>query len=228
MVFKRRDRLPLADRAREFFYPRKGWRRGIEYLGHRVKRLPDSPHRIAMGFAAGAFVSFSPMFGLHFLYAAAVAWLVRGNVIASLIGTAVGNPLTFPFIAITSLGIGRWLLGRGDEGSTFNQVTHAFGEAFGGIWETFQSWFGYGPSALDRLFLFFHDVFLPYFLGGTIAGLGCGAVIYVICRVLVGAYQRRRRGQMLARVKQKMEAAARKRSEQQGKSGLTPKIDPAE
>ena len=31
--------------------------------GHRVRRLPDTPHRIALGFACGVFVSFTPFFG---------------------------------------------------------------------------------------------------------------------------------------------------------------------
>ena len=70
MVFKRRDKPPLLSRLREAVLPRRGWRRGIEYLGHRVRRLPDTPHRIALGFACGVFVSFTPFFGLHFVLAA--------------------------------------------------------------------------------------------------------------------------------------------------------------
>ena len=42
---------PCSTRIREAVLPRRGWRRGIEYLGHRVRRLPDTPHRIALGFA---------------------------------------------------------------------------------------------------------------------------------------------------------------------------------
>ena len=53
MVFKRRDKPPFSIRMRELLYPRRGWRRAIEYLGHRVRRLPDTPHRIALGFACG-------------------------------------------------------------------------------------------------------------------------------------------------------------------------------
>jgi uncharacterized protein (DUF2062 family) len=74
MVFRRRDRPSFLDRAREFFYPRRGWGRAIEYVSHRVRRIPDTPHRIALGFACGVFASFSPLFGLHFLYAAGLAW----------------------------------------------------------------------------------------------------------------------------------------------------------
>ena len=43
-------------------------------------------------------VSFTPLLGLHFILAVFFAYLIRGNFIAALIGTIVGNPITFPFI----------------------------------------------------------------------------------------------------------------------------------
>ena len=43
-------------------------------------------------------VSFTPLLGLHFVLAVIFAYLIRGNFIAALIGTVVGNPITFPFI----------------------------------------------------------------------------------------------------------------------------------
>ena len=91
----------------------------IEYLGHRVRRLPDTPHRIALGFACGVFASFTPFFGLHFVLAAVLAGLLRGNIVAALIGTVAGNPLTFPLIASVSLGLGRRILGYGASGRDF-------------------------------------------------------------------------------------------------------------
>ena len=60
MIFKRRDKAPVGERLREVLYPRKGFWRGMEYVRKRLHRLPDSPHRIALGFACGAFVSFMP------------------------------------------------------------------------------------------------------------------------------------------------------------------------
>jgi len=203
MVFKRRDKLGLWERLRQTVWPRTGWRRGFKYLGHRVKRIPDTPHRIALGFAMGAFVSFSPFFGFHFVYAALLAWIFRGNIIAGLIGTAVGNPFTFPGIAAASLGLGRWILARGSaDESSFEEIYHAFGEAFSGIWQTIQSWFGYGPSAMDRLMDFFNEVFLPYFVGGIFTGAACAVVCYFVLRPIVAAYQAHRRNRLMARARQ--------------------------
>lgn len=166
MIFKRREKPSLKDRAAEFLYPRKGVWRGFGYIGKRIRRLPDSPHRIALGFACGALASFTPFFGFHFFVAAGLAWALRANVIASLFGTIVGNPFTFPLISTTALYIGYAILGRDEGDSDFAAVTNAFGDAFNSIWVTMQSWFGYGPSMLDGLMTFFDQVFLPYLVGG--------------------------------------------------------------
>ena len=60
--------------------------------------MPASPYAISSGFACGSMVSFTPLLGLHFILAVIFAYIMRGNVIAALIGTVVGNPLTFPLI----------------------------------------------------------------------------------------------------------------------------------
>ncbi|MEM7506251.1 MAG: DUF2062 domain-containing protein [Pseudomonadota bacterium] len=207
MILKRREKPPLWVRVREFIAPRKGILRGVDYLSKRMRRLPDSPHRIALGFACGAFASFTPFFGFHFFVAAGIAWLLRGNIIASLFGTAVGNPLSFPLISTTSLFVGSWMLGRGESGSTFEAVTDAFAEGFKSIWATTKSWFGYGPSMLDGLMQFFDDVFLPYLVGGIVPGLVAGLIFYVILLPIVSAYQNRRR-KKLAETKRRLDSVA--------------------
>lgn len=193
MILKRRERPPFWTRVREFFAPRKGFWRGFGYIGKRMRRLPDNPHRIALGFACGAFTSFTPFFGFHFFIAAGLAWLVRGNILAAVFGTAVGNPLTFPFISAASLWFGRWVMGKNGSGSDFEAITRAFAEAFNSIWATMKSWFGYGPSVGDGLVTFFHNVFLPYLVGGILPGLLCAIACYYTIGPLVDAYQTRRR-----------------------------------
>lgn len=197
MIFKRRDKASFWYRVREFFAPRKGIWRGVDYISKRMRRLPDSPHRIAMGFACGAFVSFSPFFGFHFFLAAGLAWLVRGNVLASLFGTIVGNPLTFPFISAVSLWVGRWITGQHDDGSSFEAITHAFAEGFNSIWGTIKSWFGYGPSMLDGFLVFLNDLFFPYLIGGLLPGLATALVSYFVLGPIVAAYQERRRKKLV-------------------------------
>ena len=66
----------------------------------KLVRVKDSQDKLAVGFACGSMVSFSPFIGFHFLLAVIFAYIFRGNIVASLIGTFVGNPFTFPFIWI--------------------------------------------------------------------------------------------------------------------------------
>ena len=110
-----RRRRSWAARLRAIVWPRGGWRRLGVYFGHRVGRLPGSPHSIAAGFAWGVAVSFTPLIGFHFALAAILSWATGGNVLASAIGTAVGNPWTFPFIWYCAYSAGAWALGASAE-----------------------------------------------------------------------------------------------------------------
>ena len=116
-LFRRREKLSRWARIQGFLWPRMGWGRALRFWTFRLKRLQGSPYAIACGFACGAAVSFTPFIGFHFILAAVLAWALRGNIIASAIGTAVGNPWTFPFIWAGILWIGTWILGyeRGQE-----------------------------------------------------------------------------------------------------------------
>jgi uncharacterized protein (DUF2062 family) len=198
MIFKRRERPSTYTRVREAVAPRKGIWRGVGYIHLRMRRLPDSPHRIALGFACGSMASFTPFFGLHFVIAAGLAWAARANLLAALFGTVVGNPLTFPLISAVSLWTGRRLLGLRDDVSDFEAVTHAFAHGLNSIWATVKSWFGHGPSMLDGLSVFMMDVFLPYLVGGILPGLVTSAGCYWVIGPLIAAYQERRRERLMS------------------------------
>ena len=72
----------------------------------KLVRVKDSQNKLAIGFACGSMVSFTPFIGFHFLLAVFFAYLIRGNIVASLIGTFIGNPFTFPFIWIFIYKVG--------------------------------------------------------------------------------------------------------------------------
>ncbi len=110
-MFGRRHPLPIYRRVREFVWPCGGWHRASLYIAHRLRRLPGTPYRIATGFACGAAISFTPFIGFHFVGAALLSILLRGSLLASAIGTVVGNPWTFPFIWAWIYALGQWLLG---------------------------------------------------------------------------------------------------------------------
>jgi len=204
-LFRRRDKPPILSRLREAVAPRRGWRRAIEYIGYRIRRLPDTPHRIALGLACGVFMSFTPLFGFHVFGAMALAWVLRSNVLASLFGTLAGNPLTFPFIASLSLSLGRLILGHGLTGGDFDRILVAFGEAMTGLGQSLLSVLGIGSPQWHKLALFAHDIFWPYLAGGFLPGLISAIAAYYVTRPIIVAYQARRRG---ARARRRMARAA--------------------
>jgi uncharacterized protein (DUF2062 family) len=109
-MFRRRTPLSLWQQFRAFIWPKRGFSRLVSYLVQRIMRMPGSPYSIACGVACGAAISFTPFIGLHVILACAICVALGGNVIAALIGSAIGNPLTFPVFLVGASKIGNLLL----------------------------------------------------------------------------------------------------------------------
>lgn len=180
-------------------YPRGGWRRAGTYVLHRLRRLPDHPHRIGRGVAAGVFVSFTPLFGLHFLSAAGCAWIIGGNLLAALLATFIGNPITFPFIAMLAVSIGRYILGlKGD--LTPHRILGEFGHAGAEIGHNIRSIFGPERAHWGQLAEFFTQIYWPYVVGGVISGLVASVAAHYLTVPVIRAYHRRRTKIMAERI----------------------------
>lgn len=218
MVFKRRNPRTVKQWVVESFYPRGGWTRAAYYMKHRVTRLPDEPHRIARGVFAGVFISFTPLFGFHFLGAALVAWVLRGNILAALMATFVGNPITFPLIAASSVELGNWMMGHGGSMPAM-EIVSSFGQAGAELWANVTAIFTDEVAHWGRLQKFFFYVYVPYFLGGVGPGIIAGIVGYYLSLPLIAAYQKLRKKRLRDRAeKLRAHAAARLRAAE-GASG---------
>jgi len=193
----------VAEWAREFVYPRGGFRRAAQYVTHRLRRLPDEPHRIARGIFAGVFVSFTPFFGFHFLSAALLGWVMRGNIIAALLATFVGNPLTTPVIAITSVELGHRILGI-DAPMDVMSIIAAFTNAGAELWDNARALFTSDVTQWENLGTFFGTIFWPSLVGGLLPGLAVGLAFYWAAIPIVRAYQKIREGQARARLEKRL------------------------
>ena len=178
MLFARRTKPKLTERVRVAFWPRASWKRSARYLGKRVLRLSASPHAIAAGVAAGVIVSWTPFVGFHFLMSAAIAFALGGNLIASAIGTAIGNPLTFPFMWWSSYAVGRGLIGGSPHHERFGQIMR-----------------GIGKAPFSELL----PILKPMLVGALPLGALSGVVTYLIVRFAVRAYQTGRRDRLMER-----------------------------
>ena len=199
MVFKRRTPRTYMRLLIEAFWPRGGWTRAFHYVRHRVRRLPDSSQKIARGVFAGVFTSFTPLFGLHFVTALMIAKLVRGNILAAILATFFGNPITFPIIAFSSMKLGHLILG-----TQFDESTHAtlFGKFVGAGQDLKHNFFAIFTDATAQwgnLYNFYNEIFLPYLVGGIVPGLAAGVICYYLSEPVIAAYQKRRRTKLKER-----------------------------
>lgn len=172
-------------------YPKGGFRRATRYVIHRMARLPDEPHRIARGIFAGSLIGFLPLPFLQFLAAWGAARLVRGNVLAALLGTFNTNPVTTPFFAVFAMSLGHWLLGV--EGPlTAEGIARAFGKAGQDLWHNMIALFTDAHMEWSGLAKFWSDIYLPYFIGALLPGVVLSAIAYYLTVPIVQAYQKAR------------------------------------
>jgi uncharacterized protein len=159
MMFSRKYPIRIFERAREMFWPRGGLQRGWVYLWHRLKRLRHHPHSVALGFAIGVFISFTPFLGLHLAFCVGMSILLRVSILASLVGQTVGNPATLPFIWLSSYQLGNVLLNRQASAASADMSTLV------------QKFFSFETVG---------SIFLPLMTGGFVLGLVFACLSYAV------------------------------------------------
>ena len=212
-MFKRRKPQGWGTWLKEQVYPKRGFKRQIVYIWHRLRRLPDPPHRIARGVFAGTFVNFPPILGIQMISAASLAWVMRGNIIAALLATFLSNPVTTPVIAYVSLETGYWMLGI-PEHVNLPELLDAFTGATADLWYNVKAMFGPEKTHWGGLLTFWHRFYLPYLVGSILPGIATSLVAYWLTIPILTAYQALRRRRLVAR-----SAALRKKAAAKGDDG---------
>lgn len=211
MVFKRRDRRPFWKIVADFLWPRGGWGRAFRYVKHRLHRLPGTPETIARGIWAGVFTTFTPFYGLHFFISALLAWIMRGNIVAALLATFFGNPLTYVPIGVASLKTGHLILGTEFEEGAERSLVGKFLGAGEDLRDNLFAIFTGSETDWHSLSVFYDEVFLPYLVGGILPGIAAATICYYLSVPLIRAYQKRRAGKIMKRLK-----ALKKTAQQRG------------
>jgi uncharacterized protein (DUF2062 family) len=177
MLFRRRESESWWERLRVHLWPRRSWSRSGRYVVYRLRRLSASPHAIALGFAAGAFAASTPYIGTHLMVAALLAWVIGGSIVAAILGTFVGNPLTYPVIWFVSYEVGNAMLGTKPAETDINLTQGLFQSSFEQLW----------------------PILKPMSLGSLPVGLATAAACYLLVRPMVDAYQHRRKRELRLR-----------------------------
>tara|TARA_B100000161_G_scaffold197982_1_gene144181 strand:- start:989 stop:1453 length:465 start_codon:yes stop_codon:yes gene_type:complete len=139
----------------------------ISYYKLRLARLPASNYAISSGFACGAMVSFTPLLGFHFVLAVVFAYLIRGNFIAALIGTVIGNPITFPFIWGLIYKVGTYVTNI-----KLEKITHEIN--------------------FDMIVNQTYEIFFPMLVGGIITAPLVWIISYYVIYSSIASFKKRR------------------------------------
>jgi len=142
-------------------------RRFFSYYKLKLARLPASSYAISAGFACGSMVSFTPLLGFHFVLAVVFSYLLRANYIAALIGTIVGNPISFPFIWGLIYKVGAFIVDRSDNSLSPN-------------------------INFEIIIKQTYDIFVPMLVGGAILAIPVWLLTYFITYSFVSSFKKAR------------------------------------
>lgn len=141
------------------------WKR----IYHRFIRLHGEPCEIAMGFALGIFVAFTPFMGFHTAIAVFLAAIFGWSKIAAAMAVWVTNPFTAPVVYGATYALGSWWIGGHHHAAVIEKVG---GEGFWGC-----------VKAVP-------DIVLPLMIGGLLLGLPLALVGYAVSLRLVNRFRK--------------------------------------
>ncbi len=139
----------------------------LQSLIKRVFQQHESPQRMALAFAIGVFIAFSPTYGLHTILVLFCTWAFGLNFLALMVGASLNNPWTLVPILIATYWVGAHLLSRSDSPAFDWQDL-----SFGAIYEQVM------PYAL------------PFFLGGLVLSLLGAALTYPLAHYFLNKHRR--------------------------------------
>jgi uncharacterized protein len=142
-------------------------RRTLEVL----LQLSDTPHRIALSFAIGVLIAFSPLLGIHTGLALAIAYLFRLSRASILIGAYINNPWTIAPMYTAGTVLGSYMLGISTEG--LSEI----------------DWSLHGRAFYEALFRGLRPYVWPYIVGNTVLGCLAAVAAYFALRTMLQRQQ---------------------------------------
>jgi uncharacterized protein len=191
MLFKRRHPAGFVERVRVGVWPRRGLSRSVRYVLLRLKRLQSSPRSVAVGAAAGVFAVFTPFLGIQLIIAGVICIMLRASIIASLLASFVGNPLTYPVIWFATFTVGNAILGA--------ETTLRIGDLqhrAAALWE------GLGRLSPERVAAALEGLwplFKPMVIGSLPLGGLAAFATYLAVKKMISASNARKRQRLLLR-----------------------------
>jgi uncharacterized protein (DUF2062 family) len=151
------------------------------HLGKRVVRkwleallhIHDSPQRTAAAYALGVFFGFSPFLGLHTLLGLLLAFVLRLNRVAVLLGVYSNLPwIIAPYYTLVTVA-GARLLGVPLPAGFGRHLAHLFDQSF------------FDMAFWSRLENLVHPLLWPYAVGSMLGAVAASAIAYWVALAIV-------------------------------------------
>jgi len=146
--------------------------------------LDDTPHSIAMGVAAGVFISLTPTVGLHMALVVVLSLIIRLNRTAGLAAVWLNNPVTMIPVFFFNYLIGTWVLLRPP--IRWHEFREAVGRAL-----VFQHWYEKLGAVFFVLGKLTVEVAGPLWLGSVMVATALAVPAYFAVRRLATIRQKR-------------------------------------
>jgi uncharacterized protein (DUF2062 family) len=168
----------------------------IKYWIDRTRALNGEPRYVAVGMAAGIFVSATPTIPFQTFIAVTMAFILRGSKSAAAIGVWLSNPITLPVFYLASYKTGALLLGISN-GTDFT---------------------GYTTADLLKLGV---DISLAAMTGGIVIGIILAIGAYFITHKIVAKIRSREKKLRLLHIRGKKTEDRRRRTDDRGQFAQT-------
>ncbi|RUP00692.1 DUF2062 domain-containing protein [Hyphomicrobium sp.] len=157
----------------------------LRYLWRRVLLVRATPHEVALGFAIGVFTACTPFLGVQTITACILAFMLRVSMPAALLGTLIGNPVSWPAIWSASYVSGALLLGLDPTYAAdhLSETANALGATLAAP----------SPETLDTAVTNLSPIIEPMMVGGLLVGLIAAVFSYYPTRRAVRVFQRHRK-----------------------------------
>jgi len=136
----------------------------------------DTPHRTAAAYALGVFLAFSPMLGLHTVLGLALAFVLRLNRVAVVLGVYTNLPWLVPAYYTVATIAGAAVLGVDVQPRAIEEAMRAVSAA---------SWGNFGGLARSLAPLMW-----AYVLGSTVGALLLSAAAYRVSLAMILAHRK--------------------------------------
>jgi uncharacterized protein len=141
--------------------------RWLRRTGQILLHVEDSPSRVALAFAVGVFLAFSPLLGIHTLLAVVVAVAFRLSKPAIVVGVWTNNPWTIAPMYSAGTLVGCFVLGVSP--ASLSEI----------------EWSLHGRAFYESLVAGFRPLLMPFIVGNLLLGAVAAAASFVVLRFLL-------------------------------------------